>query len=198
MSKMERNFLEDLGLEKEVVDKIMAENGKDIENAKANYDELKAELKTANATIADRDNQLKELKGSAKGNEDLTAKIAELEKQNKDEAKNHKAEIESLKINNAIDKALATFKAKTPKAVTAMLDMENIKFDEDGNITGIDEQLKTLLEAEDTKYLFSDDKPNFKGTQPGFSPDNNENFDTSKMTYSQMCAYLEKNPDAKI
>ena len=62
MSKMKRNFLEDLGLEKEVVDKIMAENGKDIENAKANYDELKAELKTANATIADRDNQLKELK----------------------------------------------------------------------------------------------------------------------------------------
>ena len=142
---MKRNFLEDLGLEKEVVDKIMAENGKDIENAKANYDELKAELKTANATIADRDNQLKELKDSAKGNEDLTAKIAELEKQNKDEAKNHKAEIESLKINNAIDKALATFKAKTPKAVKAMLDMENIKFDEDGNITGIDEQVRLLL-----------------------------------------------------
>ena len=160
---MKRNFLEDLGLEKEVVDKIMAENGKDIENAKANYDELKAELKTANATIADRDNQLKELKDSAKGNEDLTAKIAELEKQNKNEAKNHKAEIESLKINNAIDKALATFKAKTPKAVKAMLDMENIKFDEDGNITGIDEQVKAIAEAEDTKYLFDSATPNFKG-----------------------------------
>ena len=44
---MKRSFLGDLGLEKEVVDKIMAENGKDIENAKADYDELKAELKTA-------------------------------------------------------------------------------------------------------------------------------------------------------
>ena len=138
---MKRNFLEDLGLEKEVVDKIMAENGKDIENAKANYDELKAELKTANATIADRDNQLKELKDSAKGNEDLTAKIAELEKQNKDEAKNHKAEIESLKINNAID--------------------------------------------------------NFKGTVPGYGADD-VNPETDKMTYSQMCAYLEDNPGATI
>ena len=179
MSKMKRNFLEDLGLEKEVVDKIMAENGKDIENAKANYDELKAELKTANATIADRDNQLKELKDSAKGNEDLTAKIAELEKQNKDEAKNHKAEIESLKINNAIDKALATFKAKTPKAVKAMLDMENIKFDED------------------TKYLFDSATPNFKGTVPGYGADD-VNPETDKMTYSQMCAYLEDNPGATI
>ena len=197
MSKMKRNFLEDLGLEKEVVDKIMAENGKDIENAKADYDELKAELKTANATIADRDNQLKELKDSAKGNEDLTAKIAELEKQNKDEAKNHKAEIESLKINNAIDKALATFKAKTPKAVKAMLDMENIKFDEDGNITGIDEQVKAIAEAEDTKYLFDSATPNFKGTVPGYGADD-VNPETDKMTYSQMCAYLEDNPGATI
>ena len=194
---MKRNFLEDLGLEKEVVDKIMAENGKDIENAKANYDELKAELKTANATIADRDNQLKELKDSAKGNEDLTAKIAELEKQNKDEAKNHKAEIESLKINNAIDKALATFKAKTPKAVKAMLDVENIKFDEDGNITGIDEQVKAIAEAEDTKYLFDSATPSLKGTVPGYGADDVDPK-TDKMTYSQMCAYLEDNPGATI
>lgn len=194
---MKRSFLEDLGLEKEVVDKIMAENGKDIENAKADYDELKAELKTAIATIADRDNQLKELKDSVKDNEDLTAKIAELEKQNKDEAKNHKAEIESLKINNAIDKALATFKAKTPKAVKAMLDMENIKLDEDGNITGIDEQVKAIAEAEDTKYLFDSAAPNFKGTVPGYGADDVDPK-TDKMTYSQMCAYLEDNPGATI
>ena len=194
---MKRSFLGDLGLEKEVVDKIMAENGKDIENAKADYDELKAELKTANATIADRDNQLKELKDSVKDNEDLTAKIAELEKQNKDEAKNHKAEIESLKINNAIDKALATFKAKTPKAVKAMLDMENIKLDEDGNITGIDEQVKAIAEAEDTKYLFDSAAPNFKGTVPGYGADDVDPK-TDKMTYSQMCAYLEDNPGATI
>ena len=194
---MKRSFLEDLGLEKEVVDKIMAENGKDIENAKADYDELKAELKTAIATIADRDNQLKELKDSVKDNEDLTAKIAELEKQNKDEAKNHKAEIESLKINNAIDKALATFKAKTPKAVKAMLDMENIKLDEDGNITGIDEQVTAIAEAEDTKYLFDSAAPNFKGTVPGYGADDVDPK-TDKMTYSQMCAYLEDNPGATI
>ena len=29
---MERKFLEELGLEKEAIDKIMAENGKDIES----------------------------------------------------------------------------------------------------------------------------------------------------------------------
>lgn len=32
---MQRKFLEDLGLEKEIVDKIMSENGSDIEKTKA-------------------------------------------------------------------------------------------------------------------------------------------------------------------
>ena len=32
---MKRSFLEELGLEKDVIDKIMSENGSDIENAKA-------------------------------------------------------------------------------------------------------------------------------------------------------------------
>ena len=42
---MKRDFLEGLGLESEVIDKIMKENGKDIENAKAkfaDYDNIKA------------------------------------------------------------------------------------------------------------------------------------------------------------
>jgi len=30
---MQRKFLEDLGLEKEVIDKIMTENGNDVNNA---------------------------------------------------------------------------------------------------------------------------------------------------------------------
>ena len=31
---MQRKFLEDMGLEKDVIDKIMSENGKDIESTK--------------------------------------------------------------------------------------------------------------------------------------------------------------------
>ena len=78
-----------------------------------------------------------------------------------------------------------------------MLDMENIKLDEDGNITGIDEQVKAIAEAEDTKYLFDSAAPNFKGTVPGYGADDVDPK-TDKMTYSQMCAYLEDNPGATI
>ena len=49
---MKREFLKELGLDAEVIDKIMAENGKDIEAHKANGDKLTAEneqLKVYNA-----------------------------------------------------------------------------------------------------------------------------------------------------
>ena len=37
---MKRKFLEDLGLEKEAIDKIMAENGNDVNAAKAEFTKL--------------------------------------------------------------------------------------------------------------------------------------------------------------
>lgn len=194
---MKRKFLEDLGIEKEAIDKIMDENGKDIESAKADYEAIKAERDAANTTIAERDKQLKELRDSTKDNEELTQKIADLEKKNKDDAAKHKAELDEFKINAAVEKALANYKAKTPKAVKAMLDMEKIKLDKDGNVTGIDEQVKAIAEAEDTKYLFDSTVPKLKGAQPGYGSDDN-NPKPEEMTYSEMCAYLAANPDAQI
>ena len=44
---MKRKFLEDMGLSKEQVDNIMAENGKDIEAIKTERDNYKTQLDTA-------------------------------------------------------------------------------------------------------------------------------------------------------
>ena len=48
---MKRKFLEDLGLEKEAIDKIMAENGNDVNAAKAEYDSMKQERDTTITTL---------------------------------------------------------------------------------------------------------------------------------------------------
>jgi len=51
---MKREFLKGLELPDEVIEKIMSENGKDIENAKskfADYEDLKKNLEEANKTI---------------------------------------------------------------------------------------------------------------------------------------------------
>ena len=52
---MKTEFLAGLGIDEKAIPQIMAENGKDIERAKekfADYDDLKAQLKTANEKIA--------------------------------------------------------------------------------------------------------------------------------------------------
>ena len=52
---MKREFLEGLGLEKEVINQIMDENGKDINKAKGDFEDLKSQLATATETIKERD-----------------------------------------------------------------------------------------------------------------------------------------------
>jgi hypothetical protein len=90
---MKRDFLESLGIESEVIDKIMKENGKDIEGAKtkfADYDDLKQQLEIANATMekfkdydqtkADVEKYKAELE---KSQEESAAKIAAMESSGK-------------------------------------------------------------------------------------------------------------------
>lgn len=79
---MKRDFLEGLGIETEVIDKIMKENGKDIESVKAkfaDYDDHKQQLETANAT-------LEKFKDYDQTKADVEKYKAELEKSQKESA----------------------------------------------------------------------------------------------------------------
>ena len=79
---MKRDFLEGLGLEAEVIDKIMKENGKDIEGVKAkfaDYDDVKKQLETATTT-------LEKFKDYDQTKADVEKYKAELEKSQKESA----------------------------------------------------------------------------------------------------------------
>ena len=176
---MKREFLKELGLEKEVIDKIMDENGKDIEAAKGkNQDdkvkELEAEVNKLNESIKERDGQLETLKASAGDNEELKNKIAELEKSNKDAAESHKNEMAALKKSHAIESALKEANAKSIKAVMPFIDDSKISVDTNNNLIGLKEQIDSLKGADDTKFLFTSGKPSIKGATPGESGDPND------------------------
>ena len=68
-------------------------------------------------------------------------------------------------------------------------EIADIKFDENGKLTGIKEQLDNLKGNKDTEYLFN--KQEFKGTVPADSYENIPNVED--MNYTQLCAYMEKN-----
>ena len=80
---MKRKNLEDMGLTKEQVDGIMAENGADIEAIKKERDTYKTQLDTAQATLKSFEGvNVTELQGKITTlTNDLTAKAAEYQKQ---------------------------------------------------------------------------------------------------------------------
>lgn len=205
---MTRKQLEDLGLTKEQVDSVMKINGDDIENAKGTASteikNLQTEVEGLKTQVGDRDKQLETLKASAGDNADLKKKIEELQTENATAKASHESELNQLKIDFAVEKALTGAKAKNITAVKALLDLKDAKFDKEGNVKGLAEQIEKLTSDEGTKFLFEAQKQqqNFKGFQPGASgekkPGEGETVDFSKMSYDELTAYMEANPDAQI
>lgn len=80
---MNREFLEKLGLEKEVIDKIMKEHGKTIQSVKPeDYDDIKIENKTLKDTVTALENSLKEFEGYEDKLAEKDNKIKEYELKN--------------------------------------------------------------------------------------------------------------------
>lgn len=208
---MTRKQLEDLGLTKEQADSVMKINGDDIENAKGTASteikNLQTEVEGLKTQVGDRGKQLETLKASAGDNADLKKQIEDLQTENATAKATHESELNQLKIDFAVEKALTGAKAKNIKAVKALLELGEAKLDKDGNVKGLDEQIEKLRSGDDTKFLFEAQKQqkqqqNFKGFQPGASggqkPGEGEKVDFSKMSYDELTAYMEANPDAQI
>lgn len=208
---MTRKQLEDLGLTKEQADSVMKINGDDIENAKGTaateIKNLQTEVDGLKTQVGDRDKQLETLKASAGDNADLKKQIEDLQTENATAKADHESELNQLKIDFAVEKALTGAKAKNIKAVKALLELDDAKLDKDGNVKGLAEQIEKLTSGDDTKFLFEAQKQtkqqqNFKGFQPGASgeqkPGEGEKVDFSKMSYDELTAYMEANPDAQI
>lgn len=206
---MKRKFLEDLGLEKEVVDKILDENMKDIGTAKGEADTYKQQLETAQkevqsltGQVKERDKQLETLKNSTGDIEEMKKQIETLQGENKTAKQAHEAEMKQLKVDFAVEKALTGAKAKNITAVKALLkDLDKAVLDENGEVKGLKERIDTLVKDEGTSFLFeTQTKPVFKGAKIGEGKDPNifGGTDVSQMSYEQLCQYLAENPEANL
>ena len=168
---------------------------------KARFNEVNEENKTLKQSVADRDKQLEDLKKSSGDNAELKKQIETLQQQNADQKKAHDAEMAQLKLDNAIDAALTAAGAKNIKAVRAMIDTSKMKLGEDGTVEGLSDAIKAVQKSD--SYMFNtvqQKQQTFKGFQPGASGKvkPGTEVDTSKMTYSELAAYMAANPDAKI
>ncbi len=143
---MKREFLQglqvgDQPLPKEVIDAIMAENGRDIENLKSRYADYEA-LKQ----------QLAQLEGVAEAAQ--TAKAWE-ERYNQ-QVDTHRREMSELIFSHDLENAIRSAKGRNAKAITALLDLDALKTCEDQK-TALEEAVQAL--KKDCGYLFQTETP---------------------------------------
>lgn len=181
---MKRKFLEDLGLETDVIEKIMTEAGKDVTSLKARVDDLTEQINVKDTTISEKNNKIAELEKV-----DVEAiKTAEYERGKTEGSK----EIEVFKKQNALDKALSKYKAKDTSILSKMLDMEKVKYNDKFEIVeGLEDQINSIKESHD--YLFDNDKtlPTFSGPTPG--PQSKVSGDPNQMDYNTYKQWRKQN-----
>lgn len=123
----------------EDIDKqISAEIGKGFV-ARADFNAKNEELKTANGTIATLQDAAKQYDGV-----DVDGLKQELANAKTD----YENKLKALRRDSAIDLALVNSKARSGKAVRALLDLDKVGFDDQGNLTGLDDQLTALKKTD--------------------------------------------------
>lgn len=148
---MEREFLEKQGLNADQISAIMAQYGKDVNGIKDGYESkissLNSNLEALKGQVSDRDKQIKDLNSAAKDNEELKAKFADAQKEIAESDKKYKAQLQEQKKNFAIQQGLTKAGAYNNKAVMAIMDMDQIGFDDKGNVLHVDDAIKQAQEA---------------------------------------------------
>lgn len=153
---MNREFLKELGFEKDVIDKVMVEHGKAVQDVKTNLATVEQELAGVNEQLTQRDADIAEIKKGAGNNAELTQQLADLEAKYKGENETLMSSLTQTKLDHAVELALMGAEAKNPKAVKALLDMELVKTTDKG-LNGLEEQLTALKESD--SYLFKEVTP---------------------------------------
>lgn len=170
---MDKDFLKKLGLTDEIADKVMNQHDKDVQQLKDNNAELQSTNDSLNEQITSNAKQLKDLKKVAGDNEELQAKLDKAMSDSQEREKKLKDQIATQRKNFAVGNALRDAGAKNSKAVEALLDLDKVSLDDNGQLIGISDQIDSIKKSD--SYLFnSESKPNVEFGAKG-NPSNTDN-----------------------
>lgn len=161
---MKRDQLKELGLSDEQIQSVMDLNGKDINKTKENLASLTTENESLKNQISDRDKDLKKFKSQVKDSEDLEKQITNWQAKYKKDTADLNAKLGQVKLNSAIDQSLSKSNARNIKAVKSLLNMDDVSIDDDGNLKGLDDQIKAIQKSD--PYLFNE------GEEQHYNPTN--------------------------
>lgn len=171
---MERKFLEELGLDKEAVDRIMAQHGKNIEAYKAAAENAAKDRDTYKGQLEEVSNKLQAFAGV-----DIEALRGEVETLKKDIATkeaNHQAQLADRDFQALLMAEITEAKGKKPKAIAALLDIDALKASKNQK-EDTAAAIKALAESD--AYLFGDSTTNTTRATVKTGGEHTENSNTS-------------------
>lgn len=161
ITELLKDYIEDEAKMKEIVDAVMAENGKDINTAKGDYETLEGErdnLKEQLADVTARLDEFKDVDADA-----LNGKIEELTKSLADKEEEYKKKISDMEFSQTVSSYISKAGGRSEKAIKALLDVDALKASQNQkeDIEAAITKLKT-----DADYLFQNNEPIANPTGP--------------------------------
>lgn len=172
---MKREFLKELGLEDEVIDKIMDENGKDINKSNEKIKTLEAEVNNTKELLTNANKEIDSYKSMdieaiKKSAEDYKTKFETAEK-------DYQVKLSQMEYDNKLDKYVGTLNLKNDiykKEVISRIKEKELKFDGD-TLLGGEEFVKGFKEQYAEAFNDTKPKPTFSASTPGTPSNSDEN-----------------------
>ena len=186
-------ILKNCGVEEEKANEIVKAMNEakiyttNLENVDVRYNKLQEQKKQLEEASKTYQKQLEELTKNNADVEALNKLVEQLQLSNKELEENHSKEMHNLQFNFALEGALTNAKSKNNKALKALLNMDNIKYQE-GKLEGLQEQIEAL--QKDASYLFDlETAPNSTGGVGNFGRGSNSAI--TKEQFKSM-SYMER------
>lgn len=182
-----------LGIAEDIAEKAANASAEELKGyvPMSRFNEVNEAKKTAENTIKERDKQLDNLKKSTEDVDGLKKQIESLQEANKTMASENEKALKALK-REGIDTALLTEAgAKNAKAVMALLDAVDDKYDDDAYKAERMKQIEAI--RKDNDYLFNpkNQPPQVQGARPIPSVDGTP--DVKRTGYETRLAEARKN-----
>lgn len=165
---MKREFLTELGLSKEQVDSIMAENGKDIQAQKdvvAQRDATIASLTTERdglkTQVSGLSKDIKDLQNTVKGEEEVSKKLNELQEKYDKDTKELQGRIDAQRLDAATERFFANVdfaSSLAKKAAIADFKSKQYKLKDDGTFEGADGYIDQLRKDDPDAFKKTESK----------------------------------------
>lgn len=149
---MKRKALEDMGLTKEQVDSIMAENETDVESAKKELDQTKTELEQTKTQLQEANTTI----DGFKDYDQVKSQVDEYKTKYEQSKMEYETKIADMQFGSSLESAITAAGGRSAKAIKALLDVEALKVSKDQTA-----DIKAAIETcqKDNGYLFGANEP---------------------------------------